>query len=162
MKAINNQIANYKTLLQAEEIQRAYKFLLNYVGNIRAYFLKSDKYAVGNISPGYMDYTYFPFFDEYLREHKLRFGIVLNHKQMQFELWLMGQNEVIQKEYWAKLKDTEWNKDRTERPQYSVLEVVLVENPDFEDLDVLTKEIENRAVSEVQKIVNYLKKEKIL
>lgn len=45
----------------------------------------------GNISSGYMDYSYFPFTTtDFLRTHKLRFGAVLNHPQMRFELWLMG------------------------------------------------------------------------
>ena len=37
------------------------------------------------------------FINEFLRERKLRFGIVLNHEKMKFELWLMGQNAGIQK-----------------------------------------------------------------
>lgn len=157
METINSQIKNYKLLLQQGEAQRVYKFLLSYIMSLKAHFSKSDKYSIGNVSPGYMDYTYFPFFDDYLREHKLRFGIVLNHEKIQIELWLMGQNADIQNKYWARLKDSEWNKDRDAMPQYSVLEVVLVANPSFDDLDSLTQQIEERAQVEVEKIVNYLK-----
>ena len=41
-----------------------------------------------------------PFFNESLRSHKLRFGIVLNHEKLSFELRFMGQNVEIQKKYW--------------------------------------------------------------
>lgn len=59
-----------------------------------------------------MDYTYFAFYDEYLRSQQLRFGIVLNHHQMQFELWLMVQNAERQIFYWEKLKELEWNREK--------------------------------------------------
>lgn len=69
--------------------------LIQYVGQLKSKFPKD--YKTGNISFGYLDYTYFAFFNQYLRDQKLRFGIVLNHEKLQFELWLMGQNADIQK-----------------------------------------------------------------
>lgn len=72
-----------------------------------------------------MDYTYFSFFNEYLKNHKLRIGIIINHEKMQFELWLMGQNASIQKEYWEIFKDTNWNKD---------IKILLEQYPD-DDVD---------------------------
>ena len=51
----------------------------------------------------------------------------------------MGQNAEIQKNYWGILKTTKWNKDKKTMPQYSALEAVLIEKPDFSDLDTLIK-----------------------
>lgn len=91
------------------------------MGELKARF--PGQYSTGNISLGHLDYTYFPFFNTYLRQHKLRFGIVLNHMEMRFELWLMGQNASVQEKYWELLKNTDWNKDIEAMPLYSVLEV---------------------------------------
>ena len=113
----------------------------------------SEEYVFGNVSPGYMDFTYFPFYNEFLRSKKLRFGIVLNHKKMCFELWLMGQNEQLQLEYWDLLKSTKWNKNR---PQYSVLEAVLVASPNFDDLTALSVEIKQETEKVVKEVLNYL------
>lgn len=159
-KNLNDCVAIYKRLLGQGDIQIAYEALRKYVLTLKAHFSKelSSKYSFGNVSPGYMDYTYFPFFDDYLRSEKLRFGVVLNHRDMRFELWLMGQNAETQLEYWELLKDTKWNAKRTTMPQYSVLEAILVENPDFDNLDRLTVEIENNTIRLIEEISNFLKK----
>ena len=157
-KTTNDYIAIYKEQLQKGDIQVAYERLLKYLMSLKSFFEHklSPEYNFGNICRGYLDYTYFPFFNDYLRAHKLRFGIVLNHQKMRFELWLMGQNAQVQKEYWELLKDTEWNRGRVAKPKYSVLEAVLVESPDFDDTDALSTRIEKIAMDEVAKIISFL------
>ena len=158
-KSISDSISTYRQQLAAGDIRVAYEFLLKYVMALKASFEKecADKYSTGNVSPGYMDFTYFPFFDAYLRENKLRFGIVLNHEKIRFELWLMGQNAEVQKEYWNLLKTSKWNKNQVTMPKYSVLESVLVEAPNFEDIDALTAKIISRADSLASEITQHLK-----
>jgi hypothetical protein len=157
---INSSISLYKEQINKSDIQKTYGFLLKYVMQIKTDFEKafSKEYTCGNVSPGYMDYSYFPFVNDYLRGKKLRFGIVLNHNEMRFELWLLGQNKEIQDRYWNILKGSEWNENLTERPQYADLEIVLVDTPDFENIDKLTDDIINRAVEEANRIIVYLKK----
>ena len=46
--------------------------------------------------------------------------------------------------------------DRTTKPQYAELEIVLVDNPNFENIDALTAHIINRAVEEADKVIVYL------
>lgn len=104
-----------------------------------------------------MDFTYFSFFDAFLRNKKLRYGIVLNHKQMRFELWLMGQNAEVQKRCWALLKSSKWNAGRLIMPQYSALEAVLVDAPDFDDLDAVAAEIVRNAGMLAEEITQHLK-----
>ncbi|MBD8348259.1 MULTISPECIES: DUF7000 family protein [unclassified Dysgonomonas] len=159
MKNFSDYITVYKEQLQKEDIQKAYEGLVKYVMALKSHFSKrlSDEFLFGNISPGYMDFTYFPFFNDFLREQKLRFGIVLNHKKVRFELWLMGQNLEIQKNYWNLLKTSPWNKEQIAMPKYSVLEVILVENPDFNELDILTSKIEQEAIILVHEIIDYIK-----
>ncbi len=158
-KSLNDYIAVYKGLLEQGDIQIAYENLRKYVMALKAHLSKkaADKYSFGNVSPGYMDFTYFPFFNDFLRSKKLRFGIVLNHQKMRFELWLMGQNAEDQVNYWELLKHTKWNKDRFVMPRYSVLEAILIEEPDFNNLDVLTDEITIRAIDIAEEIQDFIK-----
>lgn len=144
----------YKEQLSYGYIQTAYVALTKIAAELKANFPK--EYHTGNISFGYLDYTYFPFFNEYLRNHKLRFGVVLNHEKMQFELWLMGQNADVQKRYWEILKNTEWNFNRKEMPRYSVLEVVLENQINFTDKENMTKNIIDHSMSLASEIQKYL------
>lgn len=155
-KSMNEYAALYKTQLEIGNIQIAYERLVKYVMTLRAHIEKNTEYQVGNVSPGYMDFTYFPFFNEYLRERKLRFGIVLNHREMRFELWLMGQNAEVQTKYWKLLKKTEWNRHLANMPKYSALETVLEAKPDFDNLDALTLTIERVSMEQVNQIVQYI------
>ena len=106
-----------------------------------------------------MDYSYFSFFNDYLRNKKLRFGIVLNHREMRFELWLLGQNKKIQDSYWDILKTSPWNQCHTTKPQYAELEIILIDNPNFEKLDELTANILNKAVAAVDSVIAYLREQ---
>lgn len=83
-KDITKCIEIYKEQLERGDIRYAYVVLTKYVAELKSKF--PNEYKTGNISFGYLDYIYFPFFNDYLRARNLRFGIVLNHKQMQFEL----------------------------------------------------------------------------
>ena len=160
-KKINSCISLYKEQINKSDIQMAYLFLLKYIMQVKTSFEKSfsNEYSCGYVSPGYMDYSYFSFFNDYLRDKKLRFGIVLNHSEMRFELWLMGQNKEIQNKYWNILKASTWNQECTTKPQYAELEIVLIDNPNFEKLHELTVDIVNRAVNEADKVIAYLKKQ---
>ena len=133
------------------------ELLLRFVAKLRSDLpKKTAQYRVGNLSPGYMDYTYFAFYDEYLRSQQLRFGIVLNHHQMQFELWLMAQNTERQDFYWEKLKEPEWNREKVAMPRYTVLDTVIEANPDFSDLDKLADSIVEKTLLEVERIYPFL------
>lgn len=66
------------------------------------------------------------------------------------------QGAQAQEKYWSLLKSSKWNEARDAMPRYSVLETILVDNPDFDSLDSLTQEIEAKAMSEVDTIIIYL------
>ena len=155
-KSTNDYVSIYHSALQKGDIQIAYGRLVKYVMALCAHFSKRTNSLVWNVSPGYLDYTYFPFFNEFLREKKLRFGIVLNHLDMRFELWLMGQNAVVQSAFWARLKGARWNRHRLDMPKYAVLEAVLVDIPDFDDPERLTAMLELAALELADEILPYL------
>jgi len=158
-KTLNEYIVAYKKQLEIGDIQKAYEGLVKYVLKVRSHLSKKvgNRFTFGNASQGYMDYTYFPFSDKFLKSKDLRFGLVLNHDKIRFELWLMGRNAEVQSRYWDILKSTKWNINRKERPKYSVLEIVLVENPDFNDCNILTQNIENKVICNVDEITDYIK-----
>ena len=155
-KDIQKSIEIYKEQLDNGYIQVAYLALTKYVAELKSNFPK--KYRTGNISFGYLDYTYFSFFNTFLRDQKLRFRVVLNHRKMQIELWLMGQNANIQKKYWEILKNSKWNSDRNKMPRYSVLEVVLENQIDFNNKKRMTENIITQPLSLSQEIQQYLKR----
>ena len=116
----------------------------------------SDQYSFAGILHGYMDYTYFYYSNDFLKSKKLKLGLVLNHFEMRFEVWLLGNTLPNQKKYWELLKTTKWNMDKREMPKYSILEITLVENPDFNNLDSLSEQIETKMIQTSNEILDYL------
>jgi len=155
MKDFTYFIELYKEQLEKGDIQEAYVGLIKYVTRLRTTLSNNlaASYTFGNLFQGYMDYTYVYFVNDFLKIRKLKMGLVLNHSKMQFELWLLGQTIDIQERYWEYFKSTKWNNHRTTKPQYSILEAMLIVNPDFNDLEKLTKQIEDRLISVADEIL---------
>ncbi|MBK7456558.1 MAG: hypothetical protein IPJ46_23390 [Anaerolineales bacterium] len=152
-KNLNYFVSAYKELLKNGDVQVAYAELVKYVQKLKTVFAKdlSDTYSVGNVFQGYMDYTYFYLSNDFLKDKKLKLGLVFNHNHVRFEAWLLGQTKDIQENYWKLLKNTKWI-NGSKMPQYSIFEVILVDNPDFDDLDTLTESIKNKLVSVAEDI----------
>ena len=88
-------------------------------------------------------------------------GLILNHSKMQFEIWLLGQTIPVQEKYWEYFKTTKWNAGRTTKPQYSILETVLIDKPDFNNLEELSMQIENRLIRVSEDIIEDIRKSKL-
>jgi hypothetical protein len=163
MKDLNYYVQAYKEQLQKGEIQEAYTGLVKYVTRLGTTLSKNlaENYSFGSPFQGYMDYTYFYYQNDFLKKRKLKMGLVLNHTKMQFEVWLLGQTIPIQEKYWQYLKTTKWNKNRTTKPKYSILETILIENPNFSDLDRLSKQIEDNLVLVTKEIIEDIKTSKL-
>ncbi len=159
MDNLNKYVAVYKEQLEKGDILIAYNELVKFVMKLRTEFIKtlSDQYSFAGILHGYMDYTYFYYSNDFLKSKKLKLGLVLNHLEMRFEIWLLGNTIPNQNKYWELMKTTKWNKGRTEMPKYSILETTLVENPDFNNLDKLTEQIETKMIKASDEILDYLK-----
>ena len=163
MELFHEYMIEYKKQIQKGAIIEAYRGLMDYIMNLRTYLNK--KYPDYNVSSntyfGYMDMTYFSFFPDSLKNKKLKIGIVFVHETFRFEAWLFGYNKTVQKKYWKLIKEGNWNKYRivpTTKGFDSILEHVLVDNPDFSDLDNLTKQIERGTLNFFKDVENFLLK----
>ena len=160
MKNLNHYVAIYKEQLQKGDILIAYTELVKFVMSLRVDFMKrhAKQYSFSGMLHGYMDYTYFYYTNDFLKSKKLKLGVVLNHVEMRVEIWLLGNTIAVQKNYWELLKESKWNKDKTEMPKYSVLEVIIEDKPDFDALPLLSQSIEKRMLEVSEEIINELTK----
>ena len=163
MKDLNHYVDIYKEQLKKGDIQEAYVGLVKYITRLGTTLSKnlSENYSFGSLFQGYMDYSYFYYTNDFLKKRKLKMGLVLNHSKMQFEVWLLGQTIPIQEKYWEYFKSTKWNKNRTTRPQYSILEAELIVNPNFNDLDKLSKQIQEKLMLATNEIMQDIKTSKL-
>ncbi len=159
MKNLNHYVAIYQQQLKKGDILIAYEHLVKFVMKLRVDFIKrlSQQYSFSGLLHGYMDYTYFYYTNDFLKSKKLKLGIVLNHVEMKFKIWLLGNTIAIQKKYWELLKESKWNKDKAAMPIYSILESTIESQPDFNDLLALNKRIEKKLLFESEQIINAIK-----
>lgn len=141
-ESINKQIQIYQTSIKSNSLSSTYKFLLTYMNQLQRDFKNemSERFITKNVLNGFLDYTYFYFTNDFLNERKLKLGIIFNHQDISFELWLMGSTKETQVKYWNKFKRTRWNKEES-MPQWYIISVELISNPDFEDLSKITDSI---------------------
>lgn len=150
MNNFSNDIREYRTQLKKGQIQKAYKGLMQYYKDLRSHFqLQYPDYSVPtNIYFGNMDITFFSFSPPSLKSRSLKILIVFLHNTFQFELWLAGNNKSFQSKYVKLLRENNWKKypiaASTKGVDY-ISKCTLVEEPDFSNLDALTKTIEQGA-----------------
>ncbi len=141
-KNLNARIPAYKETFASGEIQETYQSLVGIVQSLRTEFTRKYKgeFSVASVMHGYIDFTYFYLQNDYLKIHKLKLAIVFNHQQVHFELWLLGQTKDIQIRYWEKLKGISWINSEA-MPEYSIFEVILLANPDFDNIAELFESV---------------------
>jgi hypothetical protein len=162
MESMPEYIKEYKKQLGKGVIQRAYQGLMKYIMDLRTHFSKNfPDFAPGNIYHGYMDMTYFPISPKSLKSRKLKIAVVFNYDQFRFEVWLAGYNKQIQQKYRILFQESDCNKYRIPsaiKGVDSIAEYTLAENPDFDDLDGLTKQIEKGTLNFISDIEDFLSK----
>ena len=161
--SFNEYMNEYKKQIQKGAIIKAYSGLMEYIMNLRTYLYKKypDYNVPSNVYFGYMDMTYFSFFPDSLKNKKLKAGIVFIHKTFRFEVWLFGYNKTVQTKYWKLIKKSNWTKYRivpTTKGFDSILEHILVDKPDFSDLDNLSRQIEIGTLNFIKDVENFLLK----
>ena len=160
-ESLNDYMRIYKEQIDNGYIKKAYKGLMNFIMDLRSHFAKkySDDFIIGNISKGYMDYTYFPIVPKSIKYLKVKFAIVFIHHEMRFGISLGGQNRQIQKHFWKIFKESDWNEYQipsTLDENLTIVYNVLVEKPDFNDLYNLTKQIESKSMKFIEDITAIL------
>ncbi len=161
MESFQDHMNEYRKQLEKGDIKKAYKGLMKYIQSLRL-FIKNkypDCVVSGNIYYGYMDMTYFSIIPDSLKCRRLKIAIVFLHDTFRFEVWLAGYNRQIQTKYWKLFKESDWNKYRMPsltKGVDSILEYILVDSPDFSDLEALTKQIERGTLIFIQDIESFL------
>ncbi len=162
MESLQEYVEEYRKQLQKGIIQKAYQGLMDYVKDLRMHFSqKYPDFAPGNVYQGYMGMTYFPIFPRELKNRKLKLAIVLIHEKIRFEIWLAAQNKQIQSEYRKLFQEENWTKYRIPaavKGVDSIVEYTLADNPDFSDLNALTKQIEKGTFAFMGDIEKFLYK----
>ena len=105
--------------------------------------------------------TYFSILPKSLKDRDLKIAIVFLYDAFRFEIWLSGKNKQVLAKYWKIINKSGWGKYKVVEPVKgvdSVVEHVLVDNPDFSDLDALTKQIERGALEFIRDIESFLAK----
>lgn len=163
MDSFQHVMNQYHEQLAKGAIQKAYRGLMEYIMNLRTHFMKKypDFFVSGSIYYGYMDMTYFSFTPRSIKDYKLKIALVFIHEEMRFEAWLAAANKQLQEKYWKLIKESSWNKYHlvsTTQGVDSIVESVLVDDPDFDNLDALTDEIERESLKFIRDIEDLLPK----
>ena len=161
MKSFHEYMSEYRKQMKKGDIKEAYKGLMEYIMDLRVHFKNKypDYFVSGSIYYGYMDMTYFSFIPESLKRRKLKIAIVFIHDTCRFEVWLGGYNKQVQTEYWKLVTESGWNKYHivpTTTGVDSIIENILVDNPDFSDLNTLTKQIERGTLKFIEDVESFL------
>ncbi len=165
MASFQESMNEYRKQIEKGAIKEAYKGLMEYIMGLRAHFKNKypDYFVSGSVYYGYMDMTYFAFFPKSLKRQKLKIAIVFVHDTFRFEVWLAGYNKQVQAKYWKLFKESNWNKYRipsTTKGVDSIMEYILVDNPDFSDLDNLTSQIERGTLKFIEDVEVFLSEHK--
>jgi len=161
METFHEAMNEYQKQLHKGSINRAYKGLMEYMLNLRTFLITRHPgfYVSGSLYFGYMDMTYFSFHPKSIKDRNLKIAIVFNHMKFTFEVWLAGVNKQVQQKYWNLISTSGWEKYRvvpTIQGVDSIVEHVLVENPDFRDLDPLSEQIEAATLKFIQDVEEFL------
>lgn len=154
-KSFHNYAAEYQRQLKKGDIQKAYQGLMHFMMDLRTHFINKypNGFVTGGLYQGYMDMTYFPFTPIALKHRKVKFGVVFDHKALQFSVCLLGQNKEVMREVWEKVKGKTWPKYVVPvSPQDAALEYLIVEAPNFDDLEGLTKQIEKGVLAFIRDV----------
>ncbi len=161
MKSFNEYVSEYKKQVGKGDIKEAYRRLMEYIMDLRIHFKSGypEYFVSGNIYQGYMDMTYFSFIPDSLKSKKLKVAIVFIHDTIRFEAWLAGYNKQVQAKYWKLFKDSGWDKYRiplTTEGVDSIVECILADNPDFNDPDSLTSQIDRGTLKFIHDVETFL------
>jgi hypothetical protein len=122
---------------------------------------KNPDYFLSDVHYGQMDYTYLYYFPKSLQRQKLKVVILFSHDTFKFEVLLAGYNREAQAKYWKLFKENTFNRyhlseDASEADRF--LSEVLVDQPDFNNLDTLTGQIESGTLQFIDEVEAFLAK----
>lgn len=160
MELLNDHIRDYTTQLSKGNIQKAYRGIMTFMSSLSTYLEnKYQNYTTSALYFGYMDMTYFAFTPPDLKNRKLKIAVVYMHEQGRFEIWLGGSNRKIQAEY-IKLMSHKYiggyKLSQVMPGVDSIIESIMVEQPDFDHSEELKKQIEKKAIEFINDITSII------
>jgi len=161
MGSFQASMHEYKQQLEKGHIQKAYRGLMDYFGELRSHLKnKYPQYSVSSaVYYGFMDMTYFSFTPLSIKRRNLKIPVVFVHEAFRFEVWLAGVNRDVQAKYWKLIKENDWNKyhiSSNPRGVDYIVDHILIDDPDFSDLDTLTKQIERGTLDFISDVEGFL------
>ena len=160
MQSLNESVKEYTAQLQHGQIQKAYKGIMTFMSSLKAHLKnRHPEYTATALYFGYMDMTYFAFTPLDLKQRSLKIAIVYLHEQNRFEIWLGGANRKVQAEYIElfKAKDLDGLLLSEVKPGVdSIIELRLIEKPDFDHPEKLMLAIESKVIAFTGKIKELL------
>jgi hypothetical protein len=163
MELLQENLIELRKQLRKGQIQKAYQGLMQYMQGLKSHFMNTypDYSVSGSMYYGYMDMTYFSIVPDFLKERDLKIAIVFVYESFRFEVWLSGRNKKVLMKYWKVITESGWDQYKI-APQGkwadSILEHVLVEDPDFSDLEKLTGQIDHGTSKFLDDIESFLSK----
>jgi hypothetical protein len=146
--------------LRRGNLQRAYRKLLGFMTGLRAHLAETHpQAAISGLYQGYLDMTYFAIVPPAFKRRGLKAAIVFNYEAFRFEAWLAGSNRQIQRKYWELFREGGGQDYRLVTPAKGVdaiVETILAADPDFDDPERLTAEIEQKVGTFLQALEDYL------
>ena len=160
MESLNASIREYTTQLQVGQIQKAYKGIMTFMSGLKTYLEnRHPAYAASALYFGYMDMTYFAFTPPELKQRSLKIAIVYLHAENRFEVWLGGANRKVQAETIDRFKGKDLGGlllSEVKPGVDSIIELQLIEKPDFDAPEQLMLAIESKVIDFTGKIKKFL------
>ena len=160
MESLNNIVQEYTKQLSKGQIQKAYRGIMSFMSGLKSHLeQRYPNYSISALYFGYMDMTYFACTPPDLKDKKLKIAIVYLHKEGRFEAWLGGNNRKIQAEFIEWLSEKDIGKHRLSKPVPgvdSIIEVILVEDPDFDKLEELKTQIEVKTIEFINDLITII------
>ena len=151
----------YRVEVKKGQIPAVYRGILDFIRKLRVYL--SNEYPLdfvaGGVYQGYMDLSFFTFTPRSLKKLKLKCAIAFNHIDFRFEIWLVGNNRKVQMKYWNIFAGSDWDMYYVPEElgkEFSIVEHVLVENPDFFHSQALMETIDSEALQFIRDIERVL------
>lgn len=158
MQSINDNIEEYVKQLKKGQIQKAYKAIMVFMSGLKTYLgVKHPDYVSTSLYFGYMDMTYFAFTPIELKQNNLKIALVYLHVENRFEVWLSGSNKKIQAKYIQQLNNIDIGDFKLSKALPgidSIIEVKIVEHPNFDQSDALMQDIEQKVIKFTQDIIS--------
>ncbi len=161
MNSLNDCIKEYTDQLKNGHIQKAYRGIMTFMSELKSYLEnKYPQYISSALYFGYMDMTYFAFTPQELKDMKLKIAVVYLHEENRFELWLAANNRGIQADYIKLLGGKNigsYTLSQVSPGIDSIIEYIIVKEPDFDNFDILKKQIEENTIKFACEIISILK-----